>query len=195
MSRRNMSERAMGGLMLCEELGVNSAAFTTALSNPQTTERKALLSFLKEIFQPKTEALDSQDPEKTLKAVSLRENSLKDLDSKLFAYKNGIDSKDGQTGKKSLEGLTKTLGELLKQSGINTREGAVEAIDQIAEKYNLSSEQKKEIIKSLDAQKKQVVLDWFDTTGVNTGRPQQFSANGVWTSTCPHCQTAKQQAA
>lgn len=48
-----MSERAMGGLMLCEELGVNSAAFA-APSNTQTTERKALLSFLKEIFQPKT---------------------------------------------------------------------------------------------------------------------------------------------
>jgi hypothetical protein len=188
MSRRNMSERAMGGLMLCEELGVNSAAFTAAPSNTQTTERKALLSFLKEIFQPKTEALDSQDPEKTAKAVSSWESSLKDLDNKLFAYKNGVGREDGQTSNKAFENLTKTLGELLKQSGINTREGAVEAIDQIAEKYNLSSEQKKEIIKSLDAQKKQITADWFNTPTKNIS--PQFSVNNEWTKTCPHCQKA-----
>jgi hypothetical protein len=187
MSRRNMSERAMGGLMLCEELGVNSAAFA-APSNAQTTERKALLSFLKEIFQPKTEALDSQDPEKTAKAVSSWESSLKDLDNKLFAYKNGVGREDGQTSNKAFENLTKTLGELLKQSGINTREGAVEAIDQIAEKYNLSSEQKKEIIKSLDAQKKQITADWFNAPTKNI--PPQSSVNDKWIHTCPHCRKA-----
>lgn len=181
MSRRNMSERAMGGLMLCEGIsGVNGAASTAAPSNTQTTERKALLSFLKEIFQPKTEALDSQDPEKTLK----------DLDSKLLAYKNGIGSQDGQTSKKSLEDLTKTLGELLKQSGIDTGKGAGEAIDKIAKKYNLTTEQKEDIIKSLGAQKKQAVLDWFKTATRDTDLSQLFSASNEWTKTCPDCQKA-----
>jgi hypothetical protein len=184
MSRRNMSERAMGGLMLCEGIsGVNGAA----PSNTQTTERKDL-SFLAKILPLGAGALNNHDPEGTQKAISSWEKSLKDIDSKLLAYKNGIGSQDGQTSKKSLEDLAKTLGELLKQSGINTREGAAEAIDKIGEKYNLSSGQKKEIIKSLDTQKKQAVLDWFKTA-TDTDLSPQFPVNNVWTS-CPDCQKA-----
>ncbi|MFZ4085013.1 MAG: hypothetical protein ACOYK1_05695, partial [Vampirovibrionia bacterium] len=114
----------------------------------------------------------------------------KDLDSKLLAYKNGIGSQDGQTSKKSLEDLTKTLGELLKQSGIDTGKGAGEAIDKIAKKYNLTTEQKEDIIKSLGAQKKQAVLDWFKTATRDTDLSQLFSASNEWTKTCPDCQKA-----
>jgi hypothetical protein len=189
MSRRNMSERAMGGLMLCEGLeGLTVGHSANVVSLTQATERKALLKALKEIFAPNTGAFDSSGPEETAKAVSTREQSLTDLDKQLFAYQNGTGIEDGQSNNKALANLTKTLGDLLKQSGIDTRAGAVKVIDQIAEKYNLTIDQKKDIIEFLDAEKKQATIDWFHSSG--NPSPTSLSVNNKWTSTCPHCQAA-----
>jgi hypothetical protein len=189
MSRRNMSERAIGGLMLCEELGVIGGPSSVAPpSNTQTPERKALISFLAEILPLGKGTLNRHDPEGIQKVISSWEGSLKDLDSKLFAYKNGTGIEDGQSNNKALANLTKTLGDLLKQSGIDTRAGAVKVIDQIAEKYNLTTDQKTDIIEFLDAEKKQTTRDWFHPS--EKPSPTSLSVNRAWTSTCSNCQAA-----
>jgi hypothetical protein len=177
MSRRNMSERAMGGLMLCDINRVEGAS-TPVVSNSPGTDRADLLKALKEIFSSKNSEISKTD-----EAAREKEKSLTDLDTKLFAYKNGVGSTgDGQSKNASLEDLTETLGKMLKQNGIADRKEAEEVVGKIAEKYTLTADQKKEIMDSLDAQKERAGQepDLFIRESKVPLTPEQQSPVGEW---------------